>query len=137
MIGGKSMAKKKAASGAAKPGSGGQLPEDTQRLHRFFHGLYADPDKADQFNGGPKARSKLLEASDLSDAHKKLIKRGCIPDVIHALVGAPKLAATMMFAIDCQDGIACKHPECNALQAAAAGRMAKKPAAKSGPAKKK
>jgi hypothetical protein len=135
------MAKKKAASGAASPGSGGQsgLPEETQKLHRFFHGLYADPDKADQFNGGPKARQKLLEASDLSDAHKKLIKRGCIPDVIHALVGAPKLAAAMMFAIDCQDGIACKHPECNALQAAAAGRMAKKPAPakKPGPAKKK
>ena len=133
------MAKKKAASGPAKPGSGGQaeLPEDTQRLHRFFRGLYADPDKADQFNGGPKARSKLLDASDLSDAHKKLIKRGCIPDVIHALVGAPKLAAMYMFAIDCQDGIACKHPECNALQAAAAGRMAKTPAAKPGRAKKK
>jgi hypothetical protein len=131
------MAKKKAASAPRGAGAQAAIPEDTQRLHRFFRGLYEDPDKGDQFNGGPKARAKLLAASDLSDAHKKLIKRGCIPDVIHALVGAPKLAADMMFSVECQDSIACKHAECNALQAAAAGKLAKKPVAKSRPAKKK
>jgi hypothetical protein len=122
------MAKKKAASAPRGRSAAPANPEETERLHRFFRGLYEDPDKADQFNGGAKARQKLLDASDLSDAHKKLIKRGCIPDVIHALVGAPKLSAAMMVAIDCTDSIACKHPECNALQAAAAARTGKKPA---------
>jgi hypothetical protein len=126
------MAKKKAPAAAAKPGRDAQsaLPEDTQRLHRFFRGLYQDPKKADQFNGGPKARQKLLAASDLSDAHKKLIKRGCIPDVIHALVGAPAIAAAYTSMVDCQDGFACDHPECHALTAAANPAAAKPGAAK-------
>jgi len=144
------MAKKKAPPAAAKAGRGAQpvLAGDTQRLHQFFRGLYQDPDKADQFNGGPKARQKLLDASDLSAAHKKLIKRGCIPDVIHALVGAPSLAADYMVSVDCQDSIACGHPECHALKdavaargpvkAVAAGRSpAKTPAAGRSPAKNK
>lgn len=117
------MAKKKATSA---PGGGTALAEDTQRLHQFFHGLYQDPEKADQFNESPKARQKLVDGSDLSAAHKKLIKRGCIPDVIHALVGAPALSADMNMVVECcQPSIACDHPECHALKSAAAQRPAK------------
>jgi hypothetical protein len=129
------MAKKKAT--AAPRGRGAQpvISEDTQRLHQFFRGIYQDPEKADQFNGGPKARQKLVDASDLSAAHKKLIKRGCIPDVIHALVGAPAIAADLNMVVECcQPSIACRHPECHALRTAAAPSRA---TAKAKPAKKK
>lgn len=130
------MAKKKATAALGGGSTRSAVPEDTQRLHQFFRGLYQDPDKADQFNGGPKARQKLVDASDLSAAHKKLIKRGCLPDVIHALVGAPAVSAAMTMVVDCQTAsIACEHPECQALKAAAQRRG--NTAAQAKPAKRK
>jgi hypothetical protein len=116
------MAKKKATSGlgGSKPGQGAPpaTPAETKKLHDFFRGLYQDPDKLDRFNSGPQGRQKVLDASNLSAAHKKVVKQGCIPDVIHALVGAPAITASYMLAIDCQDPVSCKHAHCLAFAGA-------------------
>ena len=122
------MAMKKSST-ARKSGRGAPnaTPEETQKLHEFFRGLYQDRDRADRYN---KSRAELVDSSDLSDAHKDLIKSGCIPDVIHALVGAPSITADYMISVECQDSICCNHAHCRAFARAAKANAPKKAARK-------
>jgi hypothetical protein len=114
------MAKKsKGKSGAATPKKT-SLPE-------FFQGLDANPDKLEKFSSSQDGRKEVIEGSNLSDEHKDVLKKGCIPDIIRAFSGLPPApegtGATM--AITCCDEMGCKHEHCNAFSQAAAVPVAK------------
>jgi hypothetical protein len=98
----------------AAPATGG-IDEHTRRLHSFFHSLYKNPTLMQQFTSGAEGRHQALATADLSDQHKALLKKGCVPEILHALVGGPPTQAFSGQMINAVDTIACGHPECAAF----------------------
>jgi hypothetical protein len=131
------MAKKAKPKSTAKAKSGKQNPAAIKvgtpdpRLHAFLRDLHTKPKLLQKFNAGDKSRRKVIDDADLSDEHKDLIKKGCVPDILGAMVGAPPKPASAAFTlmIDCCDVMKCGHPECHALTGAAKAKapQAKKP----------
>jgi hypothetical protein len=136
------MAKKSKGTGSGKKTS----------LPKFFRDLHKNPEKLEQFSAGPEQRAAIIDGSNLSDDHKDVLKKGCVPDIIRAFSGLPLISSPVASAwttVDCCDEIGCKHPHCNAFAAAASIPVAKaatipvakaapkKPASKKAPPKKK
>jgi hypothetical protein len=111
----KSSSRKPAARKPNARATAGGLDKHTQQLHSFFHSLYKNPDLMHQFTSGAEGRDQALASTKLSDPHKALLKKGCVPEILHALVGAPATQAFASQMIDCVDTIACGHPECAAF----------------------
>jgi hypothetical protein len=111
---GDNMAKKKpAARGASGDGA-------KRRLHAFFRKLYSDPELMEKFGAGPSGRDAAMKGQNLTDEHQNLLRRGCVPEVIRALVGADASARTFTSTIvEGHAAIACAHPECQAFARAA------------------
>jgi hypothetical protein len=127
------MAKKKSKAAAAKSGA------KKMTLGGFFRTLHQKPQMMDEFSSGPAGRKSVIEKSNLAPEHKKLLKDGCVPDIIRALAGVPataKVADTTMV-VNCCDTLTCNHPHCAAFSKAADIYVAKKAAAKKPAAKKK
>lgn len=120
----KSTARTK-SSKATKPTKGG--PPDP-RLHAFVRSLYEKPALLKKFNAGDKARQKVIDGANLSSAHKDLLKKGCVPDIIGAMAGAaPPMpnADAFNIMVNCCDVMKCDHPECHALTDATKARAPK------------
>ncbi|HEX4381497.1 MAG TPA: hypothetical protein VH083_01050 [Myxococcales bacterium] len=115
------MAKKSKGKSKAATPKKASLPE-------FFQGLDADPDKLEQFSSTLAGRKQVIENSNLSDEHKAVLKKGCIPDIIRAFSGlppAPEGTGGATMAINCCDEMGCEHKHCNAFSQAAAVPVAK------------
>jgi hypothetical protein len=127
------MAKKAKPKSTAKAKSGKQNPAAAKagtpdpRLHAFLRNLYVKPKLLQKFNAGDKSRQKVIDGADLSDDHKALLKKGCVPDILGAMVGAPPTPSSAAFTlmIDCCDVMKCGHPECHALTDAAKAKTPK------------
>jgi hypothetical protein len=91
------------------------LDKHTQQLHAFFHSLYKDPNLMHQFGSGAQGRQQALANSKLSAQHKALLTKGCVPEILHALVGAPAVQAFNGTMVNTPETVTCGHPECLAF----------------------
>jgi hypothetical protein len=98
----------------------GGLDKHTQQLHSFFHSLYKNPELRQQFSSGAEGRHKALAGAKLTDGHKALLKKGCVPEILHALVGSPAAPSNTMM-VDTAGTLTCEHPECLAFSNATKG----------------
>ncbi|HEY6909240.1 MAG TPA: hypothetical protein VI356_07720 [Myxococcales bacterium] len=97
-------AKKSAGRKAARPLS----------LAAFFRKLWGQRKQMEQFSTDPIRRRQIVDGSNLSPAHKRLLRRGCMKDIMAELVGV-KLSAANSTIIECADEVECGHPECEAF----------------------
>jgi hypothetical protein len=90
-------------------------------LAAFFRKLWTQH-KDREFSTNPKRRQEIVESSNLSPAHKRLLKRGCMKDIIAELAGV-QLTTANSTVIECADEVECGHPECEAFIAAARNQV--------------
>jgi hypothetical protein len=109
----KSISRKPARKPTARIAGG--LDQHTQQLHSFFHGLYKNSELMHQFTSGAEGRNQALASSKLSEQHKALLRKGCVPEILHALVGAPATPAYNSQMINTVDEVTCGHPGCLAF----------------------
>jgi hypothetical protein len=124
---------------AKKPKGKSASAKGNSTLPEFFQDLHKNSKKLEKFSASEKGRAAVIDASNLTDEHKRVLKSGCVPDIIRAFSGLP---VTESFAdstaIGCCSDLKCNHPYCNAFGKAAtipvakagAKKGTKKPAAK-------
>jgi hypothetical protein len=92
-------------------------------LGKFFRDLHKKPEQLEKFSSGPAGRKEVIDQSNLKPEHKKLLKTGCVPDIIQALAGVP-LSSTAdyntLVVQCCDDKPGCGHPHCEAFSKATA-----------------
>jgi hypothetical protein len=108
----KKPAKKSAGRKAARPLS----------LAAFFRKLWGQRKQMEQFSADLKRRQEIVDSSNLSAAHKRLLKRGCMKDIMAELAGV-KLSAANSTVIEAADVVQCGHPECEAFISASRNQV--------------
>jgi hypothetical protein len=112
----------------SKPKSGAKRKTS---LAGFFRTLHKKPGMMEQFASGTEGRKAVIEGSDLAPEHKKLLKSGCVPDIIAALAGVAVVSTYPgNTSVECCEEIKCGHPHCEAFSKAAAIPIVKNKAAK-------
>jgi hypothetical protein len=108
----KAKSSKKPASKAARPRTAGK-----SALSGFYRKLWSKPDLMEKFTSGPAGRDAVISQSNLTPAHRKLVARGCLRDVMQALAGAPAVASASNTVPNYVHAAAvdCGHPECQAF----------------------
>ena len=114
---------KPAASVKSKAAQAKKGSKSKTTLGGFFRALHKNPAQAEKFSSGAAGRKEIIDQSNLASEHKKLLKDGCVPDIIQALAGVP-LAATADFNVlvvqCCDSKPGCGHPHCEAFSRATA-----------------
>lgn len=85
-------------------------------LAAFFRKLWSRKDLLERFSSGPEARAEVLREFNLAPAHRKVLEKGCVRDIIGALAGVSAPNSTVV--IDSSDVVTCGHAECEAFMSA-------------------
>lgn len=118
------MAKKAKARGPANSAKGATPKAPAKKsgskkttLGGFFRAMHKKPEVMEKFSSGPEGRAEVIDQSNLAPEHKKLLKAGCVPDIIQALAGVPPsvTAEFNMLVVQCCDEVKCGHPHCEAF----------------------
>jgi hypothetical protein len=88
----------------------------------FFRKLSSQPDLLERFSSSPAGREEILARYDLPEAHKALLVKGRVRDIISRLEGAQIAPAyqTVIIGVSCADDdrLNCGHDECKAFMVA-------------------
>jgi hypothetical protein len=108
------------AKPSKKPASKSAAPSKTagrSALGGFYRKLWSKPDLMEKFSSGPAGRDAVIAQSNLTPAHRKLVAKGCLRDVMQALAGATAVSSanTTVPNYVHDAGVDCGHPECQAF----------------------
>jgi hypothetical protein len=90
-------------------------------LAAFFRKLGSQPDLLERFSSSPAGREEVLARFDLSEAHKALLAKGRVRDIIAGLAAAQPTPDTNTVIVSCashDDRLDCGHDECKAFMEA-------------------
>ena len=111
----KTKTQAKAKSAARKPTAKAGAAD----LAAFFRKLWSQPDLLERFSSSAAGREEVLARFDLSEAHKALLVKGRVRDIIAGLTSAPT-PNTNTIVVSCTDDdrLDCGHDECKAFMVA-------------------
>lgn len=108
----------KAKNAARRPTAKGGAAD----LAIFFNELSSQPDLLERFASSPAAREEIVARYALSEAHKALLVKGRVRDIISRLEGAEIAPAyqTVTVRVSCaaDDRLNCDHDDCKAFMMA-------------------
>jgi hypothetical protein len=93
---------------------------DAADLAAFFRKLWSQPDLLERFSSSPAGREEVLARFDLSEAHKAVLVKGRVRDIIARLAGLQPTPDSNTVIIACADDdrLDCGHDACKAFMVA-------------------